>query len=262
MAVGRTDRLKGAPFYKTYSPVVLPAQNVLVLPLAIDPVSREEHLRGGRERIFLPLQNAFDAYIAGTACCVPSQSGIPEEGQPWIYVGSSEGEYAPPQADDQRMEHEKYPPMVIHLEKPDARWRERAVDHIENENAGAIIVVRLGFAQYPKADQGFFGKKVVLGTNNELPIRFLSAETKPVEVLQITGMLVDSSGEVIRAGAEGIIARDAPFWVQVFEAGRDIDNAAIRAVLVDERRDDLPGAPLSWQIAIDNLLWQLLRPGK
>ena len=262
MAVGRTDRLERAPFYKTYVKTGVPSGNVVFLPVGVDPVSLDNHLAGGREELLQPLLQAFDKYIAEQACCRRSTASLPDTGQPWIYVGSSEGEYAPPQADDQRMEYEKYPPMVIHLDKPGAAWRQQAAQSIAEDNASGMIVLQLSFAQFPKADQGFFGKKVVLGTNYEQAIKFLSAEPKPVEVLEITGMLLDASGQVVRAGAEGIIGRDAPFWAQVLEAGRDIDNAAIEGVLNDERRSELPGAPLSWQVAIDNLLWQLMHLGK
>lgn len=261
MSVGRTDRLERAPFYKTYVKTGLPSDNVIFVPASVDPESLVNHLAGGRDKLLQPLLLAFDQFVSEQACCRAATASLPGTGQPWIYVGSSEGEYAPPEADDQRMEYEKYPPMVIHLDKPDAAWRQQAAQLMANEYASGMIVLQLSFAQFPKADQGFFGKKVVLGTNNEQPIKFLSAEPKPVEVLEITGMLLDASGQVVRAGAEGIIGRDSPFWTQVLEAGRDIDNAAIEGVLNDERRTDLPGAPLSWQVAIDNLLWQLMHPG-
>ena len=258
LAVGQTDRLEQAPFYKSYRTFTVQQGKVLVTPVGVDQNSREQY-PAAQGDILSPLQAAFDDYIGTQQCCRPSPAALPDSGQPSVYLGSSEGEYAPPQAEDLRMEYEKYPPMVIHLDKANEQWRSMAADLLAAENAGGLLVLNLSFSQYPKADKGAFGKKVVLGTNNEQPVRFLSAEPKPVEVLQITGMLVDPNGQVVRAGAEGIIARDSPFWVQVLEAGRDIDNAAIEAVLSNERRDDLPGAPLSWQVAIDNLLWQLLK---
>ena len=59
------------------------------------------------------------------------------------------------------------------------------------------------------------------------------------------------------AGAEGIIARDTPFLAQVVGAGKVIDDASLRQVLATERRTDLPGDPLKWEVALDNLLAQL-----
>jgi hypothetical protein len=99
----------------------------------------------------------------------------------------------------------------------------------------------------------------VLGTGYRVPIRFLSAENVPVEVLHLTGVLLDESGRPLRAGAEGVILRDTPFHVQVFDAVRILDDVAFERVLQDERRDDLPGAPPKLDVALDNLLAQLTR---
>lgn len=74
-----------------------------------------------------------------------------------------------------------------------------------------MLWIKLGFSEYPKAAKGVFGKKVVLGTGYEEGIKFLSAEDKPVEVLQVTGMLLNREGNIIRSGAEGIVAKDTPF---------------------------------------------------
>jgi hypothetical protein len=62
---------------------------------------------------------------------------------------------------------------------------------------------------------------------------------------------------MLRAGGEGIAGYDAPFWVQIFEAGKDIDTQAIEELARNERRDDLAGRPLKWQAALDQLLVQM-----
>jgi len=71
-------------------------------------------------------------------------------------------------------------------------------------------------------------------------------------------MLLDGDGNILRAGAEGIAGYDTPFLAQVFEADRDIRPQAIERLLNEEKRDDLPGQPLKWQVALDNLVEQLL----
>jgi len=76
-------------------------------------------------------------------------------------------------------------------------------------------------------------------------------------VLQLTGVLVNTQGQVVRAGAEGILARDTPFAAQVFDVEKMLDDRTLQAVLTTERRKDLPGEPMKWQAALDNLLWQL-----
>jgi len=99
-----------------------------------------------------------------------------------------------------------------------------------------------------------FGKKVVLGTGHDEPIRFLTAEDKLLEVLQFTGVLVDAQGRVVRAGAEGILARDTPFAAQVFDVDKVLDDRTLEQVLTVERRADLAGDPLKWEVALGNLL--------
>jgi hypothetical protein len=121
------------------------------------------------------------------------------------------------------------------------------------------IAIQLGVSQYGKGYSGVFRKEVVLGTGHRVPIRFLTTEGEPVEVLHLTGVLLDATGRPLRAGAEGIILRDTPFHVQVVGATRILDDVALERVLRDERREDLPGAPLKLEVALDNLLAQLTR---
>jgi hypothetical protein len=60
------------------------------------------------------------------------------------------------------------------------------------------IAIQLGVSQYTKGYSGAFRKEVVLGTGYRQPIKFLTAEDKPVEVLHLTGVLVDSTGRPVR----------------------------------------------------------------
>lgn len=248
-AVARTDRLKGAPFYKTYRKGEGEPQPALLVPLRAAPsdASRLE-----------PLRAAIDDYLRSQACCRATDLELPA-GAPLLYVGSAEGEDVPLEAGDIREDFEKYPPMIVHYAKPATGWKSAAGELAMREGATRIVVTQLDFVQYPKADKGFFGKKVVLGTHHEQDVRFLSALDKPIEVLQLSGAVLDTNGRELCAGAEGIVGSDAPFWVQVLEAGKDIDDESLARVLHTERREDVPGAPLAWQVAADQLLWNLLR---
>jgi len=73
------------------------------------------------------------------------------------------------------------------------------------------------------------------------------------------GTSTDTDGTVIRAGAEGIAGYDAPFVLQVVDAGRDVTPEAIDFLPAEDRRNDVPGYPLKWQAALDQLVFQLLR---
>ena len=258
---GQTSRLKGAPFYKSYSKkIALKGASISYLPVGIDKTTRSEFYFSGRKNMLLPLAEAINAYtdsLSGSNLSVIP--ALPSKGTPSVYIGSSEGEGAPPAAAEMRVEHDKYPPMIIHTENASKEWRQalKAV-----AQAQYVLSINIGFAHYPKADRGIFGKKVVLGTGYEHNIRFLSAIDKPVEVLQITGILLDREGNILRAGAEGMFHEDSPFWVQVLEMEKSMDDNTLRRILEQERRDDLPDRPLVWQTALKNLLEQLLSPEK
>ncbi|MCB0376736.1 MAG: hypothetical protein KDD04_12525 [Sinomicrobium sp.] len=150
--------------------------------------------------------------------------------------------------------------MIIYLKKPSKDWKRvlpDALSGIEN-----LLIIRIGFAEYPKANKGIFKKKVVLGTDHEHEIRFLSAEDKPVEVLQLTGMVLNRNGDVLRAGAEGIVHEDAPFWAQVFDIQKSMDDKTVNNLISKFRIEDLPGKPLAWKAALDTLLRQLISENK
>ncbi len=257
---GQTDRLKRAPFYKTYNKKAVVAHAAAgYVAIGFDELTKSEFSYAGREQALQPLAVAMNAYLdsLGWSKRLAGDS-LPEKGAPYVYVGSAEGEGAPPEAAMQRNEHDKYPPMVIHILKPSKAWRAALSAAVQANQVEYVLIIKLGFSEYPKANKGVFGKKVVLGTGYEEGIKFLSAEDKPVEVLQVTGMLLDREGNIVRAGAEGIAAKDSPFWVQVLEAQQAMSNEALHQLLHEERREELAGKPLKWQVALRNLVAQLL----
>lgn len=258
LSVGRTDRLPRAPFYVTYDRK--PADGaVLILPVAPDKLARQEFLPGGRAEALEPLLEDLRAALAQQPCCAYAATAALPGGEPELYVGSLAGEFAPPGTGIEQESYEEHPPLIAHLMKPAEPWRAAVAELAAARGAARMVMINVSFTQFPKADSGFFGKKVVLGTHHEEKVRFLSAVDKPVEVLALTGVLLDAQGNVLRVGAEGIAGMDPEFWVQVLELGQDLDPAAVAGIHA-ERRDDLPGRPFKWQAALDQLLHQLLRP--
>lgn len=258
-AVGETHRLSGAPFYRSMATAPPVSGRIAVLPVTLHRDTATAIGYARRDAQFAPILAALESRLAGEyRCCRPvSGAGLPEEGAPSVYVGSATGELAPPEAAAQVLSTDDFPPMVLHLDRPRPEWQSALGRLAAEADVQQVLLVQLGVSQYPKSRSGLFRKKIVLGTGHEEPIRFLTAEDKPVEVLQLTGVLLDAGGRVLRAGAEGIIARDTPFAAQVFELVRVIDGMSLEAVLEAERREDLPGRPLKWQAALDDLVRQL-----
>jgi len=258
LAVAQTERLEEGEFYATVGPGLQgPVDPVVVLPAVLDPDLANSLSYGRRAGEFAPIVSALNGAIAGQSCCRLLAVAALPAGAPHVYVGSADGELAPPEAQDQVWPQDQFPPMVLHVRRPSTAWQQAMAGLLAREGATHAILVSLGVSQYPKGREGAFGKKVVLGTGHEEPVRFLTAEDKLLEVLQLTGVLVNTQGQVVRAGAEGILARDTPFAAQVFDVEKMLDDRTLQAVLTTERRKDLPGEPMKWQAALDNLLWQL-----
>lgn len=253
-------RLSGAPFYKTFKKDAMQGPVIVHLPIAIDEKTTSEFFYQGRENVLMPLIAAMNHYLDSldwSPAIDPALLPATGRDAPALFVGSAEAETAPPSAGMLREEHDTYPPMILFLDKPSKAWKKKLAATLDAAGSEYALVCWIGFNEYPKANKGLFQKKVVLGTGYEPEIRFLSAQDKPVEVLQLTGLVIRRDGEVIRAGAEAFLYEDTPFWAQVLAVSTAIDDGEMRQAVGDHRRDDLPGRPLAWQVALRHLLEQL-----
>jgi len=257
VGAGRTDRLEGAPYYKRYQKNV-PGGAVVTLPVSLLPGASEDVGGLGRPQALRLLLEALNRHLATLEWARPLEGALPEDGAPRVYVGSADGEHAPAAAAMELGGPDERAPMVIHLQYPSKAWRQAAAAVLADQGAQGAIVVTLGFSELSKSYEGTFKKRVVLGTGHEVDIRFFSAELEPVHVLILTGALVDLEAKVVRAGAEGILSEDTPFWAQSIGAQKEIDTDMVLRLLEQERREDLPGHPLTWQVALENLVAQLL----
>jgi hypothetical protein len=261
LAVGETHRLEAGTFYRDLRKVQPVDERPLgVLPVALDRELVASFEYGDRTDDFEPVLLAVGERVAAAPGLRPIEaSALPADGAPRVYVGSAVGDMAPEDAEEVDSPADRFPPMVLHLERPTKAWQEAASRLMAERGLDYLVLVNLGVSQYPKGRRGVFAKNVLLGTGHEQPVKFLTAEDKLLEVLQVTGVLVDARGRVVRAGAEGILARDTPFLAQSFEIAKMLDEAALHAALSSEKRNDLPGAPLSLDVAVDNLVGQLLK---
>jgi hypothetical protein len=261
LAVGRADRLAEAPFIIEYRSSG-PATNhgvVLLSSVELDDPRNREDWPAGRAAAFEPLQLAIDAFLAEQACCArAAPRGLPVQGAPYLYLGSAQSDATPEPAATERLLGAEYPAMVLYLEKPSAAWRARLTEILGRAGAKYLVWLQIGIAEYPKADRGAFGKQVHLGTGHSEPIALLSAVDKPVEVVQVVGVLLDAAGNAVRAGGEGFFASDTLFRYQMFDVTRTIDHDQIADLVAEHRREDLPGRPLAWQVAVQNLIAGLL----
>ncbi|HUF25706.1 MAG TPA: hypothetical protein VMM18_01895 [Gemmatimonadaceae bacterium] len=122
---------------------------------------------------------------------------------------------------------------------------------------GSAILITLEVGQYWTRQVSWRGdKQVELGTGYVQDVPWLTSLDAPVQVLQLTGVRIDRDGLAIRIGAEGLLARRtnlvlSGFGVQSLLSEDDV--ARVRTM----RREDLPGAPLVWQVALRTLVGEL-----
>ena len=259
--VAETHRLEEAPYYVNVGRRP-PATGTcaVVFPATPDPEFARTFGYESRVGEIEPLITAVNARIDSKQGCVRGVRQMPDPaGAPRVYVGSAESDYAPPDVGDQRVPGDRFAPMVLHLERPGVEWRAAAGALVVRSGVQYAVAIQLGVSHYMKGYSGVFTKEVALGTGYRQPVKFLTAEDKPVEVLHLTGVLVDQQGRVVRAGAEGVVLRDTPFLAQTVGVTRTFDAQELQRVLSREQRHDLPGAPLTIDVALDNLIAQLTR---
>ena len=119
------------------------------------------------------------------------------------------------------------------------------------------LVVTLELGQYWPRQKGLsLSKEVRLGTDYTVSVPWLTSLEKPVAVVQLTGALVGKDGKAVRIGAEGMMAKRTNLALSALGGQMlvtDEDIAQLRTV----RREDLPGQPLVWQVALRTLVGQL-----
>jgi hypothetical protein len=148
--------------------------------------------------------------------------------------------------------------MRLAVGRPSTSWVESTRAAMSRAGVSRTLVLTLEVGQYSVKQRGRFGgrKEVDLGTGYSVGVPWLTALDKPVNVLQLTGALVDADGQAVRIGAEGLFARRTNIVLSGLGAQElitDDDVQHIRAL----RREDLPGRPLVWQVALRNLVAEL-----
>ena len=144
--------------------------------------------------------------------------------------------------------------MNLDVGRPSARWVTEATAAMHRAGATSALVVTLEVGQYLPKQEGARGtKSVELGTGYTVELPWATSLETPVSVLQVTGVRVGRDGKAVSIGAEGILAQRTSLGVSAIGGQALItDEQVERARTL--RRDDLPGHPLAWQVALRNLV--------
>ena len=147
--------------------------------------------------------------------------------------------------------------MKLAVGRPSPEWTVGMRDAMGSAAVTRTLVITLEVGQMLLRQRGLAGsKELELGTGHTVRFPWLTSLETPVPVLQLTGALVDREGKAIRIGAEAFQAKRTPFI---------ISSAGAQALLLDEdvaeartrRREDLPGQPVAWRVALRHLVTQL-----
>jgi hypothetical protein len=149
------------------------------------------------------------------------------------------------------------PRMRLAVGRPSREWIESNAQALGKAGAELTLVLTLETGQYWITKEGWANRKSLqLGTGYTVRLPWLTSLEAPISVLQITGASVGADGRAVRIGAEGLIAK---------RTGIVASGLGMQALISDEdvaqlrtlRREDLPGQPLVWQVAVRHLIADL-----
>lgn len=147
--------------------------------------------------------------------------------------------------------------MQLSVGRPSTEWTAWARDAMHTDSVSRLLVITLEVGHYLPRQRGWRGsKEVELGSAYTVGLPWLTSVETPVSVLQFTGAIVDSGGRAQRIGAEGIYARRTRLAISALGGQELIGDEDIERVR-EERRADLPGQPLTWRVALVQLVEQL-----
>lgn len=251
-----THELHRAPYYHEYgSATPLPSGVVGHLPVRLDG-----RLHGVlvSASVVQPLVDAMNAFLDSAGWSRPlASSPEPELEGPDVYVGSARDTADMPGRIDSALARRLT--MVVGAAGPSRRWRDSLRVLAAREGVTHVLAIAIGTSRYyARQFLPLLPRNLELGTGYTMPMSRLGEGDSPVNVLHVTGALLTVDGRVLRVGAEGIVARVPGRVLSLLDVSPPLTAPYVRAVLTDERRQDLPGHPLAWAVALRNLVGQLL----
>ena len=229
------------------------------LPVVLDIRTADEKTVG----VWRELLDAMNAFIDTEEWTLPlGPIDLPPDHAPDLFFGFADMWGAPvtglSYSDDEK--GDEIPPMVLYKKNASNEWKAGLLDLARREGVEYVLFITVGFSEYLVRQATFLGKKeITLGTGHPIPVKWLTSLDDPVEVLHLTGALIDETGKILRQGAEGIVAAEpASFFESIISLRNTIDPEVIDKLTTEVRREDLPGNPLNYRVALQNLVANLI----
>jgi len=253
----KTKIMKKAPYYDGKKITV--NGNVGLFPVEMDVRLYRAYFESERKHALEPLMDAIDETAVGFDNIVLLNFiDLPPEQAPDIYMGNADAFNSPASRSGSREEDEDNE-MVLYRYSPSSAWKDSLMARAGQNNVDCFLYITVGFSEYFLRMKNLLGsKELQLGTGYSIPSKWLTDLDMPAEVLHVTGALLDKDGKILRSGAEGIIAKKTGFLKSLIDVQDLISDEEIANLLNNDRREDLPGTPLKWEAAMQNLVAQLL----
>ena len=258
---GVGDRLLEHPPYAAGHGRLGGAGRIAHVPIAYQRGGAQEDLfdpQGGRGTPVAGLLEEMNAYLDSLGVSLRLAVPEPERGaRPDVYFGCEQAPGGECVADSREVAVQGRPWMKLAVGRPSESWTVPVRSALDRAGADGTLVITLEVGQYWTRQRNVLGQKEVqLGTGYDVAVPWLTSLDQPVSTLQLTGALVGRDGRAVRIGAEGLLARRTSLLLSSVGAQaliRDEDVESLRT----RRRDDLPGRPLVWQVALTNLVAEL-----
>jgi|GEM_PF-1330709 len=240
--------VKKPPFYHGRAPIS--AESIGRFPAVVDRCMWMSDQSFGWDETFSKVLDSIDGMLAG----YPFFDVLPavqmsQEQSPGIFLGAGE----------QASEDDESQLNVLEVTSPSKNWSLKAAEMMRGKGLTRALFVSVSITDHWVRQRGLLGKKVLdLGTGYIADIPWLTDLETPIQVFQVNGIILDANGKVMRSGSEGIAFTRTPFLIGALLGAQQVmDKETVERLLTEERREDLKGAPLKLEAAIQNLVAQL-----
>jgi hypothetical protein len=154
---------------------------------------------------------------------------------------------------------QRYEQPQVGLKRVTANFRQRAIAFAKEHDLDFLLLMTVEPTYYV-ADGPRVGRRHLnVGTQHRHRLPLGVSKGDCWGVVQVAAILMNRDGEVVRIGAEGIIAAGSALARGGALAGLfpDFSVQEIEARATSATRDDLPGSPPAWQVAVHQLLMQV-----
>jgi hypothetical protein len=260
-------KLKRTPYYTGVTPPI--SGDIGHFPILLDHTLEFEEFPDSILAILDSSLNLMNDYLDNMEISWPLYPiRLPIDDEPLVYVGNVASSAYPGEqqmAEWQTENEDAF--MGLFTEKPSLAWCDSLEEISRIDSISYFLYITLGVSEYLPRKQNILGfREVEMGTDYTIPLGIFFGSQDPVPVIHLTGALLDSTGRILKAGAEGIIARPRSMG-NIFQdlknaVSGDFSQSLFRKenlmALIEDRWVDLPDQPYVWQVALQNLVNQLL----